>query len=248
MKDCTELEPRVTPYVDGHLGQAERQAVDAHLRACPSCHSRVAAERTIHDLLQARRGTLRAAAAPETLLKRCCAQASRAAAPSWRARLTPYALAAGLVLIVGGAFVYQLTDRSSRVLAAELAADHVKCFAANRAFGVEHSTAPHVEQWMASAFGVHAQLPAGPAEGDLDLVAARPCLYGEGRVAHIMYRHNGQDVSVFVLPHTSRPEEVVDVLGHEAAIWSSGDRTIVVLAREPREVRQMATYVQAAFH
>ena len=34
-------------------------------------------------------------------------------------------------LVVGGAFVYQATDRSSRVLAAELTADHVKCFALN---------------------------------------------------------------------------------------------------------------------
>jgi hypothetical protein len=53
-----------------------------------------------------------------------------------------------------------------------------------------------------------------------------------------------------MLPKESaRVESLVEVLGHEAAIWSSGDRTFVLLARGSRdEVRRMATYVRAELH
>jgi len=36
------------------------------------------------------------------------------------------------------------------------------------------------------------------------------------------------------------------VMGHEAAIWSEGDRTFVLIAREPPgEVARMVSFVQA---
>jgi hypothetical protein len=39
------------------------------------------------------------------------------------------------------------------------------------------------------------------------------------------------------------------VLGHEAKIWCVGNRTFVLLAREPRlEIERMATYVKASLH
>jgi len=78
-------------------------------------------------------------------------------------------------------------------------------------------------------------------------VGARPCLYGEGRVAHIMYTHEGRPVSLFMLPNTARSRELVKVLGHEAAIWCVGNRTFVVVAREPRpEVERIASFVRAS--
>ena len=36
-------------------------------------------------------------------------------------------------------------------------------------------------------------------------------------------------------------------MGHEAAVWSSGSRTFVLITRESRdEVQQMASFVQAS--
>lgn len=34
---CAEIEPLICDYVDGALGPAERQRVERHLEACPSC-------------------------------------------------------------------------------------------------------------------------------------------------------------------------------------------------------------------
>jgi anti-sigma factor RsiW len=273
MSNCQFIDPLVSPFVDGELPEADRRLVEDHLRACPPCHSRVRAEQTVHTLIRARAAAL-TPPAPEPLRARCRALAARAdadagaAAPSlvhapsnrlpdpslvgarraWSPRLAPYALAASLTLVVGGAFVYQATDKSVRLLAAELTADHVKCTAMNRAFGT-HQPAAVVESAMASGFAWRMHLPENPASAELELVGSRPCLYGEGKVAHIMYRHNGRPVSLFMLPNTSRAKQLVRVLGHEAAIWCVGKRTFVLVAREPRpEVERLASYVQGALH
>jgi hypothetical protein len=72
-------------------------------------------------------------------------------------------------------------------------------------------------------------------------------MYGEGKVAHIMYRHQGRPVSLFMLPKSARTQELVEVLGHEAAIWCAGNRTFVLIAREPRQdVERLASFVQAS--
>jgi anti-sigma factor RsiW len=269
MLSCQSIDPLVTPFVDGELSDADRRLVDDHLRACAPCHGRVLAEQTVHTLIRGRAAALKAPA-PEPLRARCRdlvahsdaaalshprsapdhASPPHAIAPrrTWPTRIAPYALAASLVLVVGGAFVYQSTNGSIRVLAAELTADHVKCFALNSALGTRQMAAA-VESSMASGFDWRMQLPENPASAGLELVGARPCLYGAGKAAHIMYRHEGRPVSLFMLPKTSRAEQLVRVLGHEAAIWCVGNRTFVLVAREPRpEVERMASFVRASMH
>src|SRR5262245_50269661 len=152
---------------------------------------------------------------------------SGATAVPWRTRLAPFALAASLVLVVGGAFVYQVTDASTRVMAAELTADHVKCFAMNKVFDPGNLPTA-VESSMISGFGWKMHLPEEPSRAGLELVGARPCLYAEGKIAHIMYRHDGRPVSLFMLPNATRSRELVEVLGHPAAIWWVGKRTFVL--------------------
>jgi len=284
MSDCRTIDPLVTSYIDGELADAERRAVDAHLLACPPCHSRIAAERAVRETLCARRRELAAGCAPPALRTACerlrgavvttgaqhaalgsqlsafstqhPALSTQHPAPSTRGTLgtrvlrsaIPFALAASLVVIVGGAFVYQLTEVSSTVLAAELTADHVKCFAMNALLGT-HQTSTAVESAMLSGFGWNVHLPANPAQAGLELVGARPCLYGEGTIAHVMYRHAGRPVSLFMLPKSARAAQLVEVLGHEAKIWCAGDRTMVLIAREPRrDVERLAEFVQASLH
>ena len=260
MPDCKTIDPLVTPYVDDELAETDRRRVDEHVQRCPPCHSRVAAERAVRTLIQDHRPALESLCAPPALRARC-AEAARsrdarlgARAPFgfnlavWRARAVPLALAASLVIVVGGAFLYQLTDSSARVLAAELTADHMKCFALNAMLGT-HERAAAVESAMVSGFGWPAHLPQDAARVGLELVGARPCLYAEGKIAHIMYQHEGRPVSVFMLPKAVRAQQLVGVLGHEAAIWCVGNRTFVLIAREPRpEVERLASYVQASLH
>ena len=269
MLTCQTFDPLITPYIDGEIGDADRRAVDQHLRSCQSCYSRVAAERAVHDLVRARSGTLASARAPESLRKACSAIVTNYESPAdrhqtpgtrrpvfgtarWRpatvSHLAPYALAASLVLFVGGAFVYQATGRSDRVMAAELAADHVRCFAMNAVLGTHHGAAA-VESSIADSFGWRIHFPEDRAVEQLEVVDGRPCLYAKGKIAHIMYRHQGRPVSLFMLPDTARARDLVEVLGHEAAIWCDGNRTFVLVARESKpEVQRLAAFVQDGLH
>jgi len=257
MANCTSIDSLVTPYVDDDLGAADRLKVDEHVRRCASCYARLAAERAVRDLIGMRRGQLAREQASPALRERCARLApGRAATPSGRVNVLlatlrrhsgSLALAATIVVIVGGAVVYQ-TGASSRLLAAELTADHVKCFGIVNPVLHTHDDAADVEASMASRFEWPVRLPAAPAGAGLELVGARPCLYGKGLVAHIMYRHDGQPVSVFMLPRTTRGEEMIDVLGHRASMWSSGNRTFVIIAREPRDqMARLTSYIQTAF-
>ncbi len=245
MPDCSRIDALVTPFVDGELPESEIQAVAGHLSACPLCRAKVAAEESIRALIHERRREL-CGYAPSALKARCAklaagqpgtsrvlpmpARAERPAAQSgWRLRLMPLGIAAALFLIVG-TLVYQATSSSSRVLAAELTADHEKCFRLNKLLGT-HDTAEGIERSMASYFGWHMQMPNLDEHQDISVVGSRPCLYGEGTTAHIMFRQNGEPVSLFMLKGTPRASEVVEVFGHKCRIWSEGERTFVLVAR-----------------
>jgi anti-sigma factor RsiW len=255
---CRSVDALVTPYVDRELTSAERAQVEEHLRICPPCHARMTVERAARDLIRSRKAALVAEKASGALHAKCAGLTSRqrldarpdagsgATRVTWRARLAPLALAASLVLVVGGAFLYQATDRSSKLMAAELTADHVKCFTMNGLLRM-HQEPEAVQRAMRSEFGWEMRVPDQLHRMGLELVGSRPCLYGEGKMAHLMYLHEGRPVSIFMLPDAARAQEVLDVLGHQAAIWSVGGRTFVLIAREPRaDVERMASVVQAA--
>ena len=250
MSECGRFDALVTPYVDGALGADERTAVEQHLRACPPCRSRVSAESAIHVLMTERRADLCSEAAPSQLHERCAilAKTPPVSARPLMSRVARYAVAATIVIAVGALALQQLTRASTRVMAAELAADHVKCVMLNAVLGTHHTPA-EAERLLETRFAWDLDLPADTEHAGLSLVGARQCMYGDGIVAHLMYEHHGQPVSVFMLPATMRREEVVGVFGHEAAVWSSGNRTFVLLARESRaEVEQLAKYVRATLH
>jgi anti-sigma factor RsiW len=245
---CQSIDRLVTPYVDGIINDTDRDLVDRHLSACRPCRGRVHAERAVHALICTRRATLGGGAVPPALRARCALLGRPATSllrtATWRVRATGFALAAGLVLVVAGAFVFEATERSTRVLAAELTADHMKCFRVINGGPGAHPEPQAVESSMASSFGWQMRLPEHADRAGLELVGARRCVYGGGVVAHIMYRHNGNPMSIFMLPERARPQELIEMMGHQAAIWSVGNRTFVLIAREPRaEVERLASFV-----
>ena len=66
---------------------------------------------------------------------------------------------------------------------------------------------------------------------NLQLMAVRRCLYGDGRAAHLMYRLNGEPVSLFIVPGLTRPAAELSLFGHDQLVWTGGDRTYVLVAR-----------------
>jgi hypothetical protein len=69
----------------------------------------------------------------------------------------------------------------------------------------------------------------------------------DGTVAHLLYKKDGVQVSLFVLPIGEKLGETnLDVLGHSAVAFARDGRTWVVLARAPHaEVEAMASALGA---
>ncbi len=228
--DCRQMEALLPPYVDGEAAPANRAAVEAHLAGCAACREAVSMQREVRTLLVSRRARL-AEPAPAGLaaeVRRVVATQQARTTPSW-SRVSAFAAAAAVVLAVTGAFSWA-TGQSSVLLAAQLTLDHLKCFVID---GDEHDhpmTAAAGQVEFHEQFGMDVRLPVPPAASAAKLVSVRQCLYGEGWVAHALYRVDGEAVSLFVLrDHASAPADV-EAFGRHAEVISRGDTTYVLVA------------------
>jgi len=256
MSNCRELDAQFAPYADGDAAPGDRAAVEAHLERCPPCRDRVAIQRSVRDVMAARRSTLRPGAS-EHLRARCAEHARAAAQPPSAARRiisqrwVPLSLAATLVLAIAGTFIYGIND-SVEALATQATLDHMGCFqlAPER---LEHADASAAARDWAAKQGWAIEIPASSSASDLELLGVRRCTMGSGRVAHVLYKWHGQPLSVFVVPHSFRglqeQRELVENFGHEAVVWSGTGRTYVLLAKaQPSELTPVVRYVRANAH
>ncbi|HSL23576.1 MAG TPA: zf-HC2 domain-containing protein [Vicinamibacterales bacterium] len=227
---CSELDSLVVPFVDGEAAPPDRAHVEAHLSACPPCRDRVEAERQAREAVHGAREHLREHA-PPALRQRCAALC----APRHTRRWIPVSLAAAAALLAGVIWL-GTTDAGTPVLAAQLTLDHVKCAAFNSR-RVSGSPGQLAEYWR-TRYGWPIVVPAGRADL-LRLSGVRRCGSSHGQTAHIMYMHEGRPVSLFVARDDGRTPRTVDIFGHEAVVWSSGDRTYVLVGEEPREEMQL---------
>jgi anti-sigma factor RsiW len=254
MANCEEIEASLAAYVEGQCAPAERAGVDAHLGACPPCRARVASERVTHELLRARCRDLRGRA-PAALRERCAAQRALSAgrsAMSSRRPWVPLSVAATLVLATSAVFLFGWGS-TVETYAAQLAADHIKCFQFPPAAAVADVDAIG-RDWQA-AHGWPLKVAPASAPEHLELLGVRRCASTEGRVAHVLYRWRGEPLSLYVLNDliehvpegTGEPmaHEAVRKLGEQEIIWSQGGRTYAVVARAPiEELQQVARYVR----
>ena len=243
IKNCGELDERLTPYVDGEAAPDARRAVDGHLAACPPCKKHADAEAVARDLVHEHRTAL-TARAPESLRARCSAlHAPVAPRQSVIRRWAPLSLAATIVLAVAGVFVFGLNDRVE-ALAASLAVDHVKCF---KVSGSADRVDAHAaeKQWLDDQGWSVVVPPTSPAE-QLTLVDVRRCFSTDGRAAHMMYVWRGAPVSLYVLPESVGRDQVVQKVGQQAVIWCANNRTYAVVAEgQPKDLTPIVTYLKA---
>jgi len=256
MSKCRDLDVLFAPYADGDAATDDRASVEAHLERCPPCRDRVAIQRSVRDVMVARRSTLRSGAS-EQLRARCAEHARASVQPSAAGRRlisqkwVPLSLAATIVLAIAGAFIYGI-NTSVEALAAQATLDHMSCFqsAPERLTHADASAAAH--DW-AEKQGWAIEIPASSSSSDLELLGVRRCTIGSGRVAHVLYKWHGQPLSVFVVPRSFRAlreqREFGEKLGHEAVVWSGPDRTYVLLAKAPpSELMPVVRYVRANAH
>jgi anti-sigma factor RsiW len=114
------------------------------------------------------------------------------------------------------------------LLAAQLTADHSKCFKLFVAGNPPVMDAHEVEEMLAREYGWRIHVPAS-ADG-VQLIGARRCLYADGLIPHVMYRANGQDLSLFVLNGVTRSPSELVTFGHRSQIWTKNNTTFVLVS------------------
>jgi len=124
---------------------------------------------------------------------------------------------------------------SVETYAAQLAADHLKCFQ----FPPDAAAPPDVtllgKTWQATA-GWALKIAASTPTEQLQLLGVRRCGSSRGRVAHVFYKWRGEPLSVYVLNHRfdHAPDAATDhdfnKLGEHAIVWTERERTYAVVA------------------
>jgi anti-sigma factor RsiW len=230
---CHEAEDNLAAYVDGLSSRAAE--IDAHLATCAKCRDSVHAQRVGRTVLRQQASEL-LPLVPPGLRTRLIALGTQVPSPTspnlaWTGRLTAFAAAAMVVLTLGAVLLPVVTIRSTAVLAAQLALDHLKCFTIDGDAGGESITKERAEAVLKQEYGLDVKVPASMPDEHLELLAVRRCLYGDGRAAHMLYRVAGEPVSLFIIPGMQRPATEMSLFGHDQLIWTEGDRTYMLVAR-----------------
>ena len=249
MAGCQDVSRLLTPYLDEEVGAADRQAVEGHLRTCQPCATRAAAEGAVRRVMIVRASTL-SAKAPEALRRRCEALAPRPRALRWWSavswRVLGLASASLVVVALATTIAYGIVTHSQTLLVTELALDHLKCFALFEPRVAQADPAAVASQLEAD-YGWRLTVPASSPRDRLTLLGARRCYSTDGQVAHLMYRHNGRPVSLFMMPGPARDATSLAVAGYAARIWSRNDTTYVLVGSESQpNLQPVAAYFQSA--
>lgn len=250
---CREVEDKLAGWVDGEHG--DEAGIAAHLASCDGCRASAHAQRVARTVLRARAAELSIAAPPglRTRLVANLPQDLTTARPqhplpdiSWSGRLTAFAAAAMVVLTLGAVLLPIATFRSTALLAAQLALDHLKCFTIDGDADGPPIAKEQAEATLKQEYDFVVTVPPSLPAERLQLMAVRRCLYGDGRAAHLMYRVDGEPVSLFVIPGLARPSAELSLFGHDQVVWTEGDRTYMLVARGGLgdELARVASYLR----
>ena len=228
---CREVEEQLAEYVDGVAKNAA--AIAAHLETCAGCQASAHAQTVARNVLRARAAQLSPVAPPGLRTRIVANIATQQAEPllGWTGRLTAFAAAAMVVLTLGAILLPVATVRSTALLAAQLALDHLKCFTIEGDADGEPISKEQAESTLKHEFDLSVVVPAALPAEQLELLGVRRCLYGDGRAAHLMYRLAGEPVSLFIVPGLTRPAAEFSLFAHDQVVWSQGDRTYILVAR-----------------
>jgi hypothetical protein len=240
-QDCRQIEALLPPFVDGLAPPETRAIVAAHLERCADCRRAAESQRAVRAVLVSRRGALEEAAPADLAESLRRSLVPVAAMPAVRPRVSAVAAAAAVVIAMTGAFVWA-TGRSSALLAAQLTLDHLKCFVLDGDDELPEVTPDAARSSFKRDYGMDVRLPPSTGTGSrARLIGLRQCLYGEGWIAHALYRVDHQAVSVFVIPSADASAAQIQAFGRRAEVIVRDDTTYVLVA--PPGVTEVAAAV-----
>ena len=223
---CDEVRPRLEAYIDGELGERDREQLHDHLADCPECGAEAAALQRLRDGIRQAAPSHRAPEAFRSQIRSALRQ--QAATSARRVRPAPgwLAYAASLLLAVAlgsGGTLLITGERQQAAIANELIDSHLRSLLGNHLTDVASSDQHTVKPWFAGRSDVSPPAVDLAASGfplvggRLDLIAGKP-------VPALVYRRREHVINVFVLP-ASRSElgPTLTRRGYSLRHWKEGD-------------------------
>lgn len=171
--------------------------------------------------------------------------ATRPVRAGWIRTLVPVAIIAVLLVFTASALFSLATRQSDALLAAQLTADHMKCFLAFDSPNAPGLDAAVAERELSESYGWNVRVPPSSPQVGLQLVGARRCLYADGSIPHVMYHVNGEHVSLYMLEGVTRPPAEVVTFGHRSQFWSEGGTTyVLVSSASAGDLATLANYMK----
>ncbi|MDB5329616.1 MAG: putative transrane anti-sigma factor [Phycisphaerales bacterium] len=251
---CTETLDLAGAYADGELDLAAGAQVARHLEQCPQCAALYA--QTLRISRAAADPGLRYQASDALKRKVLAAASKETRTPDrnvWRIGPRWWAMAAGLALVIGAAFIVIESRRvlANDAIAGEVVSSHIRSLLANQVdlVQVPSSNRHTVKPWFAGKLDFSPQVPDLGAEG-FDLVGGRLDYIGGRPVAALIYRRNAHIINVFVWPHTSGPPadgRARTLQGYNVASWTDGKMDAwAVSDLNGAELQELASLLQSA--
>ena len=159
-------------------------------------------------------------------------------------RWIPLSVAATAVLAVAGVFMAGQQERLQAAFAAQLAIDHEKCF---HEFGVGHvpMDQAQAEAHLAADHGLRVPVSVSTPAEEIALVDVRSYDYDGGGMAHLLYEVEGRPVSLFVIPDTQQADASLEVVDHQARLWSNDAAAYVLVGQEAAaDMDKVAAYMR----
>lgn len=208
----------VDAYIDGELDMLSTLSFDEHIAACAECAAKLRDRMELVKIVRTADLTYRV---PDLVRRRVLrnVRAQPGVARSLRTqRWLPAALAAGLVLVIGGFYAGEDRARSG-MAAGQFASAHNRALLVGHEVDVLSSDHHVVKPWFAGRLDFSPPAPELASSG-YQLVGGRVDLVADRRVAALVYRHGAHVATVFLWPRASAPSGAVS----EASI--NGDRVL----------------------
>ncbi len=220
--NCTELESRLHPYVDGELGVSETVEGDAHVADCPGCRGRVSREREFRQLLRRQPRE----AAPHELRERIQARLGRSA--RW-ATLRPWLAATAAAAVLAAAVIVPAL-RPSTPLVSELVDKHIAYAQIEQPAEFASADRQIVAAWFRDRAGLRVTVADYSMVG-IRLIGARLAETHARRASYVLYEKGHTLLSVFTVPAPVGEGELrgtrVNYRGHDyMTLERKGYRTV----------------------
>jgi mycothiol system anti-sigma-R factor len=247
---CEEVRPRLDPYLDGELAEAERAVLRDHLASCDDCGPEAAALQRLRDGIRQSAPDYLAPAELRSRIRFALRREAAASAPSaWRAP-SWLAYAASILLAVavgaGGTFAI-IGERQEDMIAAEVIDSHLRSLLGTHLTDVASSDQHTVKPWFAGHSDLSPPAVDLSAEG-FPLIGGRLDLIGGKPVPALVYKRREHVINLFVLSAAKGDfSKMLTRQGYSLRHWDEGDLGFWAVAdAAPAELAEFERTFRAA--